>query len=113
MRASYPQHVREETGSSCLRHTTDGYFLTSRLPPMAEGRAALPLVRRVSPTVLGAYAVVVGLLAMVGWWADVPRLTDWTGTGLSLQPNSAVATIATGLALIALADGWRRVGLLF
>src|SRR5215831_2674556 len=87
------------------------YFLTSRPAPMVEGRPVSSLVRPVSPVVLGAYVVVVGLLALVGWRIDIPRLTDWTGTGLSLQPSSAVAAIAAGCSLIALACGWRRSGL--
>ena len=56
---------------------------------------------------LGAYAASAGLISFLGWAADVPRLTSWDGTGISIQPNTTVAAMAAGLALI-LAAGGRR-----
>ena len=57
---------------------------------------------------LWLYALVGGVLSLAGWVADVPRLTDWLHTGISIQPNTAVAATLSGLALMLLARGHRR-----
>jgi signal transduction histidine kinase len=57
-------------------------------------------------TVLGAYALVGGLVSFLGWAADAQRLTDWEGKGVSIQPNTTVAVTACGAAVLALA--WER-----
>jgi PAS domain S-box-containing protein len=49
--------------------------------------------------IAGAYAVLGGLVAMVGWVTNVPRLTDWRNDGISMFPNTALCAIASGLAL--------------
>jgi signal transduction histidine kinase/CheY-like chemotaxis protein len=54
------------------------------------------------------YALIGGLLSLVGWIADAPRLTDWLGTGISIQPNTAVAASGAAAALLAGIAGWRR-----
>jgi hypothetical protein len=46
------------------------------------------------PVVLTAYALIGGLLSLAGWVADVQRLTDWEASGLSIQPNAALALMA-------------------
>ncbi|MEO8066108.1 MAG: PAS domain-containing sensor histidine kinase [Flavobacteriales bacterium] len=40
-----------------------------------------------------------GGLALTGWLGDLPALTDWFGSGIHTQPNTAVAITALGLAL--------------
>jgi PAS domain S-box-containing protein len=60
--------------------------------------------------VAGGFAVIVGLLAFAGWFADVPRLTDWDGDGISMFPNTALGAILAGLALILVARRGAREG---
>ncbi|MGE0161260.1 MAG: ATP-binding protein [Gemmatimonadales bacterium] len=57
---------------------------------------------------LGLYVLGSGLVSFAGWVLDVPRLTDWAGTGISIQPNTTIAATAVGAALIFLAFGYRR-----
>jgi PAS domain S-box-containing protein len=45
------------------------------------------------------FAVVGGLVTLFGWAADIPRLTQWKGDGISMFPNTAVCVTACGLAL--------------
>jgi signal transduction histidine kinase/ActR/RegA family two-component response regulator len=56
---------------------------------------------------LGIYAVVGGASSLAGWAFDIPRLTDWSGSGISIQPNSAVAAMSGGAGLVLLALGYR------
>ena len=43
---------------------------------------------RISAThVLALYALIGGLLSLAGWILDVPWLTDWPGSGISIQPK--------------------------
>src|SRR5262245_30738030 len=62
--------------------------------------------RRVGVTA-GLYAIGAGAVTLVGWAANMPRLTDWDGNGISMFPNSAVAAIAAGLAVLLMACGCR------
>lgn len=60
-------------------------------------------------TILGLYSLVGGLTSFYGWVADLRRLTDWINTGISIQPNATVAAMCSGVALLALARGYRPV----
>jgi PAS domain S-box-containing protein len=51
----------------------------------------------------GVYALISGTVSFLGWALDIPRLTDWNNSGISIQPNTTVAVICSGLALILLA----------
>jgi PAS domain S-box-containing protein len=57
---------------------------------------------------LGGYAAAVGLTSFVGWAFDIPRLTDWDGNGISIQPNATLCASFSGLALLLLAAERRR-----
>ncbi len=46
-----------------------------------------------------------GLLTLAGWAFEVPRLTNWAGTSISMLPNTAVCAMTAGTALILLALG--------
>jgi hypothetical protein len=60
--------------------------------------------------VLGAYAVLGGLLSFFGWPLDVPRLTDWLNDGVSIQPNACVLLMLSGAAvMLAQSRAWRAV----
>jgi len=58
------------------------------------------IARRVS-TLAAAYVGIGGTISFLGWVLDLPSLTDWYGNGISIQPNAAVATAATGAAIVA------------
>src|SRR5262245_15028539 len=52
---------------------------------------------------MGLYAVVGGLVTLIGWLAKIRPLTDWEGNGISMFANTAIAATCTGLALLFLA----------
>jgi signal transduction histidine kinase/ActR/RegA family two-component response regulator len=58
---------------------------------------------------LALYVLVGGVTSFVAWYADVPRLADWLGTGISIQPNAAIAVISAGIGLLLFRFGFRRV----
>ncbi|HVN39447.1 MAG TPA: ATP-binding protein [Myxococcota bacterium] len=61
-------------------------------------------------TAFGAYALGGGIASFLGWVADVRGLTDWFDTGISIQPNTCIAGVASGLAVLLLARGRRHAG---
>ena len=60
--------------------------------------------------IVAAYALVGGVTSFIGWYAAVPRLTDWLGTGISIQPNAAIAVMSAAIALLLFRFGFRRSG---
>jgi PAS domain S-box-containing protein len=58
---------------------------------------------------LQAYVVIAGLLSFVGWAADLPWLTDWNRSGISIQPNTTLAATLAGAGLIFWMFGYCRV----
>src|SRR6187551_3015591 len=60
---------------------------------------------------LAVYVVAGGLASLSGWIFDVERLTSWDGSGISIQPNATIAATATGLGVLFLLGGRRRVSL--
>ncbi len=72
--------------------------------------ARLPFGRISATHVLAWYALMGGLLSLAGWILDVPWLTDWPGSGISIQPNATLCVVLSGLALLLLAAGRRRAG---
>jgi len=52
---------------------------------------------------LGSYALLGGLVSLLGWILDVPRLADWQGKGISIKANPAIATMLCGAALLLVA----------
>jgi PAS domain S-box-containing protein len=61
----------------------------------------------------GAYALLGGALSLLGWAADIRQLTDWGSTSISIQPNSTIAAMSAGVALLGLVFGvrWLTVAL--
>jgi PAS domain S-box-containing protein len=47
-----------------------------------------------------AYALIGGGVTLVGWFAGLPRFTDWPASGISMFPNAAFAALCSGAALI-------------
>lgn len=71
---------------------------------------AQPPRPQVVSAVLAATAFLGGALSLLGWVIDVPSLTDWFGTGISIQPNTSLSVAIIGAALLALTLGHRRWG---
>src|SRR4030095_12554187 len=76
--------------------------------PLDMAVQSLPRASRFVCAVLGLYALVGGIISFVGWPAALPRLTDWVNTGISIQPNTALAVMAAGTAIVLLMLGWKR-----
>jgi PAS domain S-box-containing protein len=59
----------------------------------------------------GIYALVVGVLTLLGYALDMRRLTDWNNDGISMFPNAAVCAVLSGVALLVLtaAEGRRSL----
>jgi PAS domain S-box-containing protein len=61
--------------------------------------------------IVSAYAILGGTVTLCGWAFDLPRLTDWGNSGISMFANTAICAILCGISLLlALAPGiaWRR-----
>jgi signal transduction histidine kinase/CheY-like chemotaxis protein len=54
-----------------------------------------------------AYAILGGLLSFAGWAADIPRLADWWGTGITIKANTAIGICTVGVAIALAASPWR------
>jgi PAS domain S-box-containing protein len=46
-------------------------------------------------------AVMIGVTTLIGWLFGLERLTDWSGIGITMFPNTAVCTFLAGLAILA------------
>lgn len=57
------------------------------------------------------YGLIGGTVSLLGWVLDIHRLADWDGNGITIQPNSAIAVIATSIALLALLHGSCRLAM--
>ncbi len=77
--------------------------MNSPHPPSSQTRRSTQIA-----AALGVYAFAGGLASLSGWVFDVRRLTDWYDKTISIQPNTAVVTIAAALALLLLLKEKRR-----
>jgi PAS domain S-box-containing protein len=55
---------------------------------------------RLSVFGFATYALLGGGITLVGWFAGLPRLTDWDGNGIAMLPNAASAAVCSGAAMI-------------
>jgi signal transduction histidine kinase len=53
----------------------------------------------------GLLALIGGTVSFLGWPLDLPRLTDWLNTGVSIQPNAALLITLAGAAILLLQFG--------
>jgi PAS domain S-box-containing protein len=67
--------------------------------PMSERMRSMP--RRLA-AMAAIYAVLGAVVTLVGWARELPRLTDWLGTSISMFPNAAVCALACGFGLLVL-----------
>src|SRR3954454_21364048 len=59
----------------------------------------------------GIYSIVAGSAALAGWTFDQPRLTDWTGGGISMFISTALCAVLGGMSLLLLASDriWAKI----
>src|SRR5262245_28627621 len=67
-------------------------------------RPAAPRLYMTAAIAAGLYAVAGGMVTLVGWALDIPRLAQWRGDGIAMFPNPAACAVLSGLALILLAQ---------
>ena len=79
--------------------------MADNLPDRGWG---LQIQRRREAFVLAGYALAGGLVSLGGWILDAPRLTDWNGTGISIQPNTCIAVILASVGVLCLTAGRAR-----
>src|SRR5215831_13726107 len=89
-----------KNGGICEFANSDAAKLTTRLSVRSDSAAARPELTFWVFVCLAGYALAAGLATLVGWWANVPRLTDWLGNGISMFPNTALTAACTGAALL-------------
>lgn len=68
---------------------------------------------RVIATILAVYTLLGGMISFVGWALDIRGLTDWNGVGVSIQPNSCIAAIASGAAVLLISQSRCRIAIPF
>ena len=64
---------------------------------------------RYAAIALAVYVFVGGFVSFLGYPFDLPRLTDWNNEGISIQANTTVAVMATGLTVLLLQFGFRKL----
>jgi|RhiMethySRZTD1v2_1073278.scaffolds.fasta_scaffold01689_11 signal transduction histidine kinase/ActR/RegA family two-component response regulator len=74
---------------------------------------SFPRSVRLAQPVLAIYALVGGLLSFVGYAADIPRLADWLNSGISIQPNAAIAVISAAFAVLLMWGRYERAAAVF
>jgi PAS domain S-box-containing protein len=75
-------------------------FAPSVSYPDAASRAATLVT-----AALACYLVAGGILSLAGWAFDAPRLADWAGAGIAIQPNACLCVLCSGLALAMVVRG--------
>src|SRR5215475_3837489 len=48
------------------------------------------------------YAFSGGAIALLGWALNIPRLTDWNNSGISMFPNTAICAVLSAATLFLL-----------
>lgn len=64
---------------------------------------------RIAALFLALYAFFGGIISLLGWVLDIPRLADWINFGISIQPNAALAVTFAGLSVLCFQLGKSRV----
>jgi len=96
-------HASHEKGCKYRGH------LAMTSTPTDQRRTALLSERSIMIGV-GTCAAIGGGVSLLGWIVDVRRFTDWINNGISIQPNPSLAVLLSGAAMLCLAMGRRRVG---
>src|SRR5688500_14508812 len=101
---------RHELGSGSFTLIDRASEEKNVIPP-----SELPGARRLrfASISFGLFAFLGGLVSFFGWLANIPRLADWDGGGISIQPNTTIAVMAASAALILINIGFRRIAVCF
>ncbi len=92
------------TSAGPVERATDGGVPSVFPPaPFRIPHLAPPAWPNVLAAVAAAGAVGGGLGTLVGWAAEMPRLTDWMNSGISMFPNTAACAVLSGMALLLVA----------
>ena len=75
--------------------------------PMSDTELSRSL--RIVAAALAAFVLVGGVLSLLGWLLDVPRLTDWQNSDVSIQGNSAAMLAICGLSALLYLVGFRKI----
>ncbi|HEY7191778.1 MAG TPA: hypothetical protein VH436_34755, partial [Vicinamibacterales bacterium] len=67
----------------------------------------------IAQPVLAVCALVGAVTSFIGYYADIPRLADWLNSGISIQPNAAIAVACASIALLLLKVGYRHLAGVF
>jgi signal transduction histidine kinase len=62
----------------------------------------------ITQPILAIYALVGGAISFIAYTADVPRLADWLNSGISIQPNAAIAVMSAAVAVLLMWSGYAR-----
>jgi hypothetical protein len=57
---------------------------------------------RVLAGALSGYVLLAGVMVLAGWIFNIERLTAWTNDGISMFPNTAIAAVCLGAAMLLL-----------
>src|SRR5690242_18752682 len=88
---------REASMTSIGGSISSGARATNRDPRTAARRTKWPA--RLA-ALAASYTIAGGCLTLVGWVANVERLTDWKADGISMFPNTAIAAALAGVAVL-------------
>ncbi len=85
-------------------------MLDGRLVSDLRGSGVSLGMQKISAVIVVAvssYAILGGIITLIGWAVPVPRFTDWAGRGISMFPNAAVCAMACGGSLLLL-HWWKQ-----
>jgi PAS domain S-box-containing protein len=100
----FAQHPFNAAGTGCHQVVMN----TNQHSSTASAQASSTAARLAA--VFGAYVLIGGFISLTGWFANIPRLTDWDNDGISMMPNAAVCAVGAGTALAL--HALQRAGLL-
>jgi PAS domain S-box-containing protein len=66
-------------------------------PSVAANRSYLAFA---IPVLAGAFATLGGIVSLLGWILNAPRLADWNGDGITIKPNPAICILLLSMALL-------------
>lgn len=88
-----------ESGTLAYHHLPDRPQQRGTAIETPDGIAMKPAIGKI-PALVGAYALLGGIITLIGWIGGIPRLTDWIGLNISMFANTAAAAVLSGAALL-------------
>lgn len=69
---------------------------------MIDNHTTLPSVNRKLILLIGGIATLCSVADLIGWFANIPFLTDWINSGIPMFANTAAAALYLGISLLLL-----------